>query len=240
MSGRALNMDASNAPGWFGKLPVLGDFATRRLPQDFVAAWDAWLQRGMTYSQEHLGSAWLDAFLTAPVWRFVLGAHTLDNRPWAGVVLPSVDRVGRYFPLTVCAPIPDLSFSGPALHALEQWADTLEACARQGLDPLGRLDAFDTALAQCVPPALAGHVVAGGLGEAVLHNAAFVRLERTGARGLHDLAADAGDAMLSTMFAPYTLWWCRGLDGQAGGFACHGMPSAAVFSRMLQYVPGQV
>ena len=27
-------------PGWYGKIPSLGDFASRRLPQSFVAAWD--------------------------------------------------------------------------------------------------------------------------------------------------------------------------------------------------------
>ncbi|MGO8543079.1 TagF domain-containing protein, partial [Rhizobium leguminosarum] len=30
-------------PAWFGKLPGMGDFAHRRLPQDFLAAWDQWL-----------------------------------------------------------------------------------------------------------------------------------------------------------------------------------------------------
>lgn len=232
-------MDAGNAPGWFGKLPVLGDFASRRLPPAFVAAWDAWLQRGMVCSQEQLGDAWLDTFLTAPVWGFVLGAHTLDNRPWAGVLLPSVDRVGRYFPLTVCAPMGAFAFTDDALRMLERWVLELEACARRGLDPDGRLDDFDAALAQCVPPSSVGRPAASELGQAVLSNAAFVRLESAGARGLHDLAAQAGDVVLNAMFAPYTLWWCLGPDGQAGGFACHGMPSAAVFSRMLQYVPGQ-
>ena len=33
----------TGVPGWFGKLPGLGDFASRRLPDTFVAAWDRWL-----------------------------------------------------------------------------------------------------------------------------------------------------------------------------------------------------
>ena len=37
---------ASNmAPGWFGKLPGMGDFAHRRLPEPFRSAWDRWLQQ---------------------------------------------------------------------------------------------------------------------------------------------------------------------------------------------------
>src|SRR5262249_35940975 len=31
-------------PGWYGKLPSLGDFASRRLPVEFVKAWDSCLQ----------------------------------------------------------------------------------------------------------------------------------------------------------------------------------------------------
>ena len=31
-------------PGWYGKLPSLGDFASRRLGADFIPPWDAWLQ----------------------------------------------------------------------------------------------------------------------------------------------------------------------------------------------------
>lgn len=232
-------LPGDSAPGWYGKLPALGDFASRRLPQSFVAGWDGWLQRGMAYSQEHLGAAWLDAFLTAPVWGFVLGERTLETQTWAGIVLPSVDRVGRYFPLTLAAPLPGFGFSAEALAALERWMDGLEEAARAGLDPQATVEGFDALLATCPPPLLPAPQDAG-LGEALLRGDAFVRLERPSARGLADLAGDAAAHATGTLFAPYTLWWCRGADGTAGGFACHGMPSAAVFARMLQYAPGQV
>lgn len=232
-------LPGESAPGWYGKLPALGDFASRRLPQGFVAGWDAWLQRGMAYSQEHLGAAWLDTFLTAPVWGFVLGERTLESQTWAGIMLPSVDRVGRYFPLTLCAPLPGFRFAGESVMALEHWMDGLEAAARGGLDPQTTLEGFDAGLAVCPPP-LFPAPQPSALGEALLRGDAFVRLERPGARGLHDLAGDAATAATGTLFAPYSVWWCRAADGAAGGFACHGMPSAAVFARMLQYAPGQV
>lgn len=226
-------------PGWYGKLPALGDFAGRRLPHGFVAAWDAWLQRGMVHSQEHLGAAWLDSFLTAPVWGFVLGARTLDTQTWAGIVLPSVDRVGRYFPLTLCAALPRMSFSADALLALQRWMDALEQAARAGLDPQASVEGFDAELVKSTPPVFAPLTAADGLGPALLRGEPFVRLEQTGARGVDELAGEAAGQVMDALFAPYTLWWCRGGDGAAGGFACHGMPSAAVFTRMLQYAPGQ-
>lgn len=232
-------LPGDNAPGWYGKLPALGDFAARRLPQSFVAAWDGWLQRGMAYSQEHLGQAWLETFLTAPVWGFVLGERTLEAQTWAGIVLPSVDRVGRYFPLTLCAALPGFSFSGEALVAVESWTHALEDAARGGLDPQATVEDFEARLIACPPPFFPAPQ-ASALGEALVHGETFVRLERPGARGLLDLAGDAAARATDTLFAPYTLWWCCGVDGTAGGFACHGMPSPAVFARMLQYAPGHV
>lgn len=84
-----------NAAGLFGKLASQGDFVTRRLPPAFVATWDAWLQAGMREARTRCGESWLDLYLHAPVWRFALAPGV------CGVLLPSVDRVGRHFPLTL-------------------------------------------------------------------------------------------------------------------------------------------
>ena len=48
-------------PGWYGKLPALGDFASRRLPPEFVEPWDRWLAAGLAAWREH-DADWLDAF----------------------------------------------------------------------------------------------------------------------------------------------------------------------------------
>ena len=69
MSEATLN---SAAPGWFGKLPHLGDFASRRLPPSFVRPWDRWLQRGLASARSELGERWLDLYLVAPILRFWL------------------------------------------------------------------------------------------------------------------------------------------------------------------------
>jgi type VI secretion system protein ImpM len=60
------------APGWHGKLPTLGDFASRRLEPAFVEAWDGWLAAGMLALREAEPGSWLDAYLESPSWRFVL------------------------------------------------------------------------------------------------------------------------------------------------------------------------
>src|SRR4029077_2802203 len=92
--------------GLFGKLPSHGDFLRRRVSDAFVDAWDAWLRECLAASQEALGERWLDVYLTSPAWRFVCAAGTCGPTPVLGLMVPSVDRVGRYFPLTLVANLP--------------------------------------------------------------------------------------------------------------------------------------
>lgn len=86
---------------FYGKLPARGDFITRSLPREFINQWDDWLQSGMNASRQALGDAWLDTYLTSPLWRFALPAGICGNTAWTGVLMPSMDKVGRYFPMTV-------------------------------------------------------------------------------------------------------------------------------------------
>jgi len=123
------------AAGWYGKLPALGDFATRRLPARFVASWDRWLAVGLASSRERLGDAWLAAYLTSPVWRFFLMPGALASEDevgeacWSGVVMPSVDSVGRYFPLTIAAPFQAAPARSDALADLWRWLGEIEEIA---------------------------------------------------------------------------------------------------------------
>jgi type VI secretion system protein ImpM len=95
-----MNMSLST-PGWFGKLSCLGDFASRRLPPAWIACCDHWLCAGLSQSRADLGAAWLEAYLSAPLWRFAWGPQVVDAQAWFGVWMPSCDNVGRYFPLVI-------------------------------------------------------------------------------------------------------------------------------------------
>ena len=96
-------MTAPPRTGWYGKLPTLGDFASRRLSPELIEAWDAWLAHGIARWREHDPDNWLAAYLAGPTWRFLLTPGLLPGigKPIVGVLMPSVDRVGRYFPLTM-------------------------------------------------------------------------------------------------------------------------------------------
>lgn len=145
MSKPALN--ARNVAGWFGKIPNLGDFASRRLPDALVRRWDRWLQGSLAQARDELGSEWQAAYLVAPILRFWVGAGARGGVCWAGLLMPSVDRVGRHFPLTVAMPCPTLA----AALAARSWFAALDAAARKVLDVDFTADDFDAALAGIAP-----------------------------------------------------------------------------------------
>jgi type VI secretion system protein ImpM len=92
--------------GLFGKLPARGDFVREKLPRDFTDSWDSWWQRGLADTQARWRDEWLDAWLEAPVWRFMLPPGLCGESGVLGLWLPSVDKVGRYSPLTIAAAAP--------------------------------------------------------------------------------------------------------------------------------------
>ena len=116
--------------GFFGKLPARGDFVRVGLPRDFTDRWDEWLQSVLAGSRALMGEAWLPAFLEAPVWRFALPAGMCGERAVVGLMLPSVDRVGRYFPLTFAALLGGMAETAEG----DAWLDRCEAIGRDVLE----------------------------------------------------------------------------------------------------------
>ena len=125
--------------GWFGKIPALGDFVSRRLPPEFIEPWDEWLSEELFAAQEKLEENWLESYVKAPIWRFALMPGVLDARHWFGVLMPSVDRVGRQFPLTFAA-----SFA-PELGSLNAWWSALIGIALRAKESCDA-DALEAAL----------------------------------------------------------------------------------------------
>ncbi|WP_447740677.1 type VI secretion system-associated protein TagF [Variovorax boronicumulans] len=137
-------------PGWFGKLPGMGDFAHRRLPESFRSVWDPWLQRGLARLRDRHAD-WTAHYLEAPVWCFALGAQVVGERGWMGVLMPSVDGVGRYFPFTLAVELDEGvsgALRGEALVAALRWWALGTQAVLEGLE--GDLDAlrFDAVLSQ--------------------------------------------------------------------------------------------
>lgn len=91
----------SPAPlAFYGKLPWVGDFIARNIEYSQQQQIDQWLVAGFSALQEE-NPDWLDNYLLAPVWNFMIPAGVWTDTRIVGALMPSVDRVGRYFPFVV-------------------------------------------------------------------------------------------------------------------------------------------
>jgi type VI secretion system protein ImpM len=107
--------------GLYGKLPSKRDFIAIAAPREFLAVWEPWLQGGISASRMKLGPGWQEAFLRAPIWRFWLGAEICGGAV-LGALMPSVDGVGRYFPLTIFARAdPGDDLPPPEMELYDEW-----------------------------------------------------------------------------------------------------------------------
>ncbi|EGV31163.1 Type VI secretion system-associated protein [Thiorhodococcus drewsii AZ1] len=218
--------------GFYGKLPALGDFVSRRLPAEFVQPWDLWLRESLANSRLQLGDDWLDIYLTSPLWRFALSPGLVGQAAWAGVMMPSVDRVGRYFPLTLACPLP----SGADLMSLvseSDWFERAEILALAALDDSCSLDGFDAqvrALGDLQVIRLANDAdSANGL---VRTNA--WRLPTPATAGSGDVRARLLARALDQMFCGYSLWWSSGSDRvEPSLLVCQGLPPVDGFSALI-------
>jgi type VI secretion system ImpM family protein len=144
-------------PGLFGKLPASGDFVLFDVEPAVREPLDGWLSEGMADLNGRPDG--LSHYLVAPVWRFWCAPGVLGGTPVCGLVMPSVDRVGRYFPLCVVkqGAGPDSPAAADAL--LQQQARILPRALHERLPAMDLL----ALLRQCE----AGEPMAGGAFEPV-------------------------------------------------------------------------
>ena len=138
-------------PGWYGKLAMLGDFAQRRLPDDVVRTCDQWLATAMHALPQVLGDQWPWAYLEAPLLRFAWAPGVLTPHWWFGVLMPSCDNVGRYFPLWVAQPRVEPPQDAAGLDSLAAWYDALAGAAVRTLEDGASVAEFEAELAALSP-----------------------------------------------------------------------------------------
>lgn len=204
-----MNADTLRAAGWFGKIPALGDFASRRLPDEFVHDWDDWLQHGLAEARERGNDRLHDAArATQPIRRFWVARGVLGPSSWSGVLLPSSDRVGRQFPLTVALPSSDgVVASLTAALCADTWFEALDVLVRRVRDEALDVDAFEAGLADAGPmPAAPADATA---------------------------QAEIAVELLRRSSAPCSIWWCAGAH-EPSQFLCYdALPPAPVFDALI-------
>lgn len=210
-----------NSVGFYGKLAGRGDFVSRGLLNTFVEPWDAWLASGMRASQDELGAAWLDAYLTSPLWRFAIAPGLLGGEAVAGVVMPSIDRVGRYFPLTVACLLPANADLGGLVGGDDGWFEQVESLLLSTLEPEAEVEAFEQAVAQLPAPPCGPRIEQSLISGNLLRSEAVTPAQRLAALAQH--ACDGASH-----------WWGRGSARiSAGLMRYQGLPPAPAFGRFL-------
>lgn len=206
--------------GAYGKMPSLGDFFRIGLDPGFVEPWDAWLQSVVAAARDALGERWTDCYMSAPIWRFTLAPGLAGAAGMTGVLMPSVDRVGRQFPLTLAAPAPadaapaDLHLSRDAAFA------ALEDIALDALDEAMTRDALAERLAALDPPASPPAVTVNREGAGLMTAAGA------------DIAAGLAAPRLAEGFRSPS-YWTAALDGVSRLIACEGLPPRALAVRLF-------
>lgn len=222
-------------PGWHGKLPALGDFVSRRLDQDLVEDWDGWLAAGMLALRQQAEADWLDAYLSSPSWCFLFAPGVLgraqEEQAWAGVLMPSVDKVGRYFPFTLLQPLAALPTSGPDMQLLWQWLGRLDDLAADAMHDDWGIEALEDALAR-----LGGAPQPSAAVETSISSPPAGALDAVplppGADGAAWIDLEA-HALWRTQAAGMAYWYAQGQQGPTRLLRSRGLPAAEAMAVLL-------
>jgi type VI secretion system protein ImpM len=199
------------AVGVFGKLPARRDYVQHRMEPELMRLIDPWLQSAVAESRRTLGDAWLDDWLRAPIWRLWFGPG-LAGRPVLGALMPSVDGVGRYFPL--CALGAFAAVPPPEVEEQAEWFAAVE-----GL--------------------LLGALAEGATYEALVAGLDALPLPRTGQApgdaGIRGSFAALREAVLGGFYDRVTCWWVPSPDGVVPPRALlrRGLPEPGEFASMM-------
>jgi type VI secretion system protein ImpM len=222
-------MQLNGKIGFYGKLPSLGDFVSRRLPNEFIAIWDDWLQDSIAFSREELGSNWLSYYLNSPIWRFALNKGVCGNSVWVGILMPSVDKVGRYFPITIAMPIEETQLFSQLLITHNDWFEQLETIALKALQNNITVVEFDS-LIQEIP----SFQISQSTDSKLKEQKAFSFVVDNSNKSLNS-SSILTDCLLNTFIPNYSLWTTDGLHEMKSILSVfEALPPVKLFSHFLK------
>ena len=213
----------------FGKLQAKRDFIAIDMPRGFLTLWEPWMQGSIAASRQQLGPRWQQCFLTAPVWRFWLGAE-LCGTTVMGAIMPSMDGAGRYFPLTIAAVADAGEAIAPPEHdPQDAWCAKIDEFLFATLDTGLPFTHFTDALATLPPPKVFEGVAGGA--RLLPQGAALAAQDGSGTR---DAFARARMADPVRAHASSSFWWTASGQGfEAFALACQRMPDPFLYSGMV-------
>ena len=216
--------------GLFGKLGARRDFIALATPRGFLEAWEPWVQSSMSASRFQLGDRWQQAFLTAPVWRFWLGADICGTTV-VGAIMSSLDGMGRYYPLTLHAIADaDAPVAPPDVNPLDEWFGMAESFLLSTLVQEAAFEDISLRLDGLAAPRTRSRVAADtsvvSLGDGM---AGMVIAGTDIATALSALRAASPE-----VYAAASFWWTvGGGDFPPLALSCRGLPDPYRYSTLL-------
>jgi type VI secretion system protein ImpM len=189
------------------------------------------MQGGISASRESLGDSWRDAFLTAPIWRFWLGADICGTAA-AGAFMSSLDGVGRYYPLTVFACADSgAAIAPPDIDAQDDWFAAAEEFLLATLEKDVAFDTVTTALDRIALPACQG---TNAVPEGMVRVTDGAVVAAAAGHSFLDLCGSLRAANHDGAYAAASFWWTLGGgDYPPLALSCRGMPDPFLFANML-------
>jgi len=227
--------------GFYGKIPSKGDFVSSQLPRTFIDTWDQWLQESVASSREQLANEWLNSYLTGPIWRFALSSGVCDENAWTGLVMPSVDSVGRYFPLTLAAPVPEACKLFFLVDNEQTWFSQVEHIALSALDQDNSLDSISQDIDTLGLPDIFSRMtelecddMAMPSKSADLNNSENWRIAMTELESISTNLSPLLEQFILQRFPEYTLWWTSGSEQvEPSILICNKLPPPQGISALL-------
>ena len=165
--------------------------------------------------------------------RFAWAPGIIDSRWWFGLLMPSCDSVGRYFPLVIAQPRARAPEDRIALDHLELWYEHLARAALRTLsdEEGGSLDSLEAALQEAPPWPTAGRQSTVTLRETLHGDHLALAPAATLNQWLHGFALRD----LSRRLAGCSVWW-RVTEDRSGDTVdiVHGLPDGAGFAALLR------
>lgn len=214
--------------GLFGKVPQKRDFLAVNLPDAILHPFETWLQTSLATSRGAIGRRWEDYYLVAPIWRFWIGSKVF-GAACAGAMAPSVDAVGRFFPLAIVHWDGSATAPPPLLDPAEAWYGAIDERLLKALAETEPgyletlLDGLETPPFSAVPdPARTASIFRDGLALAPAEGDALLESVLPALRDQDYAAAAVGRSY----------WWCKAPSGPIF-YAGAGLPEPDRFARML-------
>lgn len=223
--------------GFCGKIPAHGDFVSRNLPEEFLGPWNQWTQTVISASQEQLENLWLETFLTSPIWRFAVSPGGCSSVGFCGMMIPSVDKVGRYFPFTMVEFTDDEPLN--IMRNGTEWFEAAQQVLLKGLEEDLNIEAICDAAANLPPLTEIAQEKQGGKQhnysiETPHHSRATLTLPLESISDTSEQMPGIAQALIKRLFPNHSIWWTEGSDKiQPTMLICEGMPPISGFSAML-------